>query len=200
MKRFSSRFRRVSAIWGALALAVLSSGCLETARMSSAEQADKDREQRLQTLEEGNAAIQAKLRILTEQEERRAARVTELLERAGARLDALTNDRAEQGRQLESLRDQIRGIRGTPAGPRTEAAPECRWLGRRAILVLLRDDMIAAEGFIRLYNNMGCPMDHLGQAFGCSVPVAQPTAGPAVEAQVDSCWRDLKPVRPQTQP
>ncbi len=186
--------RATALTWGALVLAVfLASGCIEASRLASIEQGDRERDERLQALEQSSMSGVDKQKAKRDEEERRAARLAELLERTVARLDALASDRAEQSRQLEALREQLRGSK---AAARSETAAECRWLGKRAILVLLRDDIIAGEGFTRLYTSMGCPLEHLGQAFGCAVPAAPPTAAPVMEAQVESCWRDLKPARP----
>jgi len=68
--------------------------------------------------------------------------------------------------------------------------PECRWLGVRTLRVLLRDDLIAAEGFQRVYRSFGCPSEHLGRAFGCAVPAASLEAANALEAYVEACWKD----------
>lgn len=185
--------RATALCWGALVLgASLTSGCIEAARLTSIEQGDRERDERLQALEQSTVGVD-KQKAKRDQEEQRTARMAELLERTVARLDAMAGERAEQNRQLEALRDQLRGPKA--AAPRSETAAECRWLGKRAILVLLRDDIIAGEGFTRLYASMGCPLEHLGQAFGCAVPAAPPTAAPVMEAQVESCWRDLKPAR-----
>jgi hypothetical protein len=181
------------ALAGSLAVAPVLSGCYEAMRSVGTDQGNQDRDERLKTLEEESLAVQARLKALTDEEEKRAARLTELLERATSRLDSLTKDSADRSRQLDALRDEIRAMRPTVATPRNESAPECRLLGRRAIIVLLRDDMIAAEGFIRLYTTFGCPMERLGLAFGCAIPAAPPTSGVNVDAVVDSCWRELKP-------
>ena len=187
--------RAIAPPWLVLALVgFLSSGCIEASRLSAIEQGDKERDERLQALEQSSSAVSNTRKTANDQDERRTARMAELLERTVARLDTLANDRVEQSRQLDALKEQLRGPKA--AGPRSETTAECRWLGKRAMLVLLRDDIIATEGFTRLYTSMGCPMEHLGQAFGCAVPAAQSTAAPNMEAQVESCWRELKPPRP----
>ena len=85
-----------------------------------------------------------------------------------------------------------------PAEPQEAAAPPavnpldsaCGWLGRRAVTVLLRDDLIAAEGFLDVYRRFDCPMPHLGLAFGCSVPAAGLESAEAMEDRVAACWID----------
>lgn len=66
----------------------------------------------------------------------------------------------------------------------------CGWLGRRVVTVLLRDDLIAAEGFMDVYGRFDCPMPHLGLAFGCSVPAAGLESAEAMENRVAACWSD----------
>ncbi|HZD26847.1 MAG TPA: hypothetical protein VE631_11335 [Alphaproteobacteria bacterium] len=80
-------------------------------------------------------------------------------------------------------------------------APECSWVGERVVTALLRDDVIAADGFQRFYRTFGCPVDHLGRAFGCAVPFAGADAA-GIDARVHACWRNPAPegARAQTAP
>ncbi|MBL27865.1 MAG: hypothetical protein CMM50_10005 [Rhodospirillaceae bacterium] len=79
----------------------------------------------------------------------------------------------------------------------------CGWLGRRVVTVLLRDDLIAAQGFMDIYTRFDCPVPHLGLAFGCSVPAAGLESAEAMENRVAACWSDPtgaaaeEPPRPQ---
>jgi hypothetical protein len=86
-----------------------------------------------------------------------------------------------------------------PESPRLAPAQraECAWLGKRVILVLLRDDLIATKGFMEIYSNFGCPIQHIGQAFGCSTPVAGQSQANDMKAWVDACWDnpDIKPLK-----
>jgi hypothetical protein len=81
---------------------------------------------------------------------------------------------------------------------------ECSWIGKRMILVLLRDDLIATKGFLEIYTSFGCPIQHVGQAFGCSTPAAGQSQANDMKAWVDACWDnpDIKPLRttPEEQP
>lgn len=136
--------------------------------------------------------------------------VAEILARTAAQLDDLqrqldrqeiaqAGDRAEQSRQLDIVRLQLRSVegqlRGTTPAPRGEATAECKWLGKRTILTLLRDDLIAAEGLTRLYTGLGCPVGYLGQAFGCTVRAAQVEPKSNMEAPAEACWVDPKTTR-----
>lgn len=70
-----------------------------------------------------------------------------------------------------------------------EQAPECSWIGHRVVLALLRDDVLAADGFRQFYASFGCPTAFLGRAFGCAVPYADEEATLLMQ-YVDACWRD----------
>lgn len=67
---------------------------------------------------------------------------------------------------------------------------ECVWVGKRTIRVLMRDDLIAADGFLKFYRVFGCPVQHLGKAFGCSLIGTSGAPAKAVEDRVDVCWKD----------
>ena len=67
---------------------------------------------------------------------------------------------------------------------------ECTWVGKRTIRVLMRDDLIAADGFLKFYKVFGCPVQHLGKAFGCSLIGTSGAPAKAVEDRVDACWKD----------
>lgn len=56
-------------------------------------------------------------------------------------------------------------------------------------MALLRDDVIAAEGFLGFYSRFGCPDGHLGRAFGCAVPLANAEAAPKRQ-HIAACWLD----------
>lgn len=72
---------------------------------------------------------------------------------------------------------------------------ECTWVGKRTIRVLMRDDLIAADGFLKFYKTFGCPVQHLGKAFGCSLIGTSGAPAKVVEDRVDACWKDPN-VRP----
>lgn len=59
-------------------------------------------------------------------------------------------------------------------------------------MVLLRDDLIATEGFLRVYRHFDCPNDHLKAAFGCAVAAAGHESRDELERWIDICWRDPK--------
>lgn len=75
------------------------------------------------------------------------------------------------------------------AAPGTPPSTECSWTGQRIVMALLRDDVIAAEGFLGFYSRFGCPDGHLGRAFGCAVPLANAEAA-LKRQQIAACWLD----------
>lgn len=73
--------------------------------------------------------------------------------------------------------------------PKSQNA-QCSWTGKRMMHVLLRDDLIAADGFMRFYETFGCPVTHLGDAFGCSIGLGDDAPVEEVDQRVDACWAD----------
>ncbi|KAF0143215.1 MAG: hypothetical protein FD153_549 [Rhodospirillaceae bacterium] len=65
---------------------------------------------------------------------------------------------------------------------------ECVWLGKRIVSLLKREDVDTAQTFDRFYTIFGCPMPHLGKAFGCVV--ASESDREAIEGRIDRCWTD----------
>jgi hypothetical protein len=95
---------------------------------------------------------------------------------------------------------QPRRARAAKPKPKPKREPiidsqECTWVGKRTIRVLMRDDLIAADGFLKFYRVFGCPVQHLGKAFGCSLIGTSGAPAKAVEERVDVCWKD-----PEAQP
>jgi len=73
--------------------------------------------------------------------------------------------------------------------PGTPPSPECAWTGQRIVLALLRDDVLAADGFLGFYRRFGCPDGHLGRAFGCAVPLVNADSAPRRQ-HIAACWLD----------
>lgn len=99
---------------------------------------------------------------------------------------------------------------------------QCIWLGKRVMLLLAREDVVAAGEFSRFYVGFGCPEEHLGHAFGCLIAAEIPAADfrkvldaqaspearkaaetAAVEAKkvtaqrADQCWADPETPLPE---
>jgi hypothetical protein len=80
---------------------------------------------------------------------------------------------------------------GGPAGN-----PECLWLGRRVVSLLLNDDLDTAFRHLDMYDRFGCPSGHIQATFRCSLlqhadtidTKADPKTGDSRYARVQSCW------------
>jgi hypothetical protein len=82
---------------------------------------------------------------------------------------------AEVGRQL--------------TGP--AANPECYWLGKKVINLMVRDDMDTAFRHLDLYDRFGCPGGHIQATFRCLVLHANtidPKAADSLNSRVHACW------------
>jgi hypothetical protein len=66
-------------------------------------------------------------------------------------------------------------------------------------MALLRDDVIAADGFLDFYSRFGCSDGHLGRAFGCAVPLANAEAAPKRQ-HTAACWQDPDAAAPAKAP
>jgi hypothetical protein len=82
----------------------------------------------------------------------------------------------------------------TPPRARTTATrhenADCAWTGKRTVQVLVRDDLIAADGFFKFYNAFGCPVRHLSEAFSCTVDGLGDADARAVEVRIETCWNN----------
>jgi hypothetical protein len=86
---------------------------------------------------------------------------------------------------------------GGPAGN-----PECVWLGRRVVSLLLNDDLDTAFRHLDMYDRFGCPSGHIQASFRCLLlqhadsidTKADPKTGDSRYARVQSCW--LNPNQP----
>jgi hypothetical protein len=91
---------------------------------------------------------------------------------------------ADGQKKIDEFAEAAR-VLGGPA-----AHPECVWLGRRAVGLLLRDDLDTAFRHLDLYDRFGCPAGHIQAAFRCLVRQGDPDlkATEALRGKVHSCW------------
>ena len=87
-----------------------------------------------------------------------------------------------------------------PSGP--AGNPECVWLGRRVINLLVRDDLDTAFRHLDLYDRFGCPGSHIQASFRCLVvqPPLDQKASDALEERVKNCWDDPNTIPPPAAP
>jgi hypothetical protein len=65
---------------------------------------------------------------------------------------------------------------------------ECAFTGKRIVSSLARDDVDAAQKFVRFYEMFSCPSEHIRAAFRCVVAGGAPAPGKALSDRVDQCW------------
>jgi hypothetical protein len=95
-----------------------------------------------------------------------------------------TSEPAKDQKKIDEFAEAIR-VLGGPA-----SNPECVWLGRRVVTLMLRDDLDTAFRHLDLYDRFGCPGGHIQASFRCSVRQGQIDlkAQETVNARVHACW------------
>jgi hypothetical protein len=68
--------------------------------------------------------------------------------------------------------------------------PECVWLGRRVVNLMVRDDLDTAFRHLDLYDRFGCPGGHVQAAFRCLARFGTPDlkAAETLNSRVHACW------------
>jgi hypothetical protein len=115
---------------------------------------------------------------------------------------------AKDNQKVDEFAEAQKAVSG-PAGN-----PECVWLGRRVVSLLLNDDLDTAFRHLDLYDRFGCPSGHIQASFRClllqhadridtkadtkSDPKADPKPADTRDARVQSCW--LNPNQPAATP
>jgi hypothetical protein len=142
----------------AMVATLLTASCADANRVAALERAQRARDENtLRVAEEsGRMAKQVELlaqrnQQLAEAMERMAGTVASLRERL-AQQDQPAVEPQRRERTDRTAAAPRRRNAGDPARP--ETYPECAWLGKRAISVLLNDDPIAADGFTRMYTEL----------------------------------------------
>jgi len=94
-------------------------------------------------------------------------------------------------RKIDEFTEAAQAING-PAGN-----PECLWLGKRAVILILRDDLDTAFRHLDLYDRFGCPGGHIQATIRCvtrfGIPDAKATD--TMNNRAHACW-----INPQAQP
>lgn len=110
-----------------------------------------------------------------------------------AAADAATAKDAQ--RKVDEFTQAAQAING-PAGN-----PECVWLGRRVVRLMLDDDLDTAFRHLDLYDRFGCPGGHIQAAFRCVTrfPALNPKEADAVNSRVHTCWINPAAQPPQAQ-
>lgn len=74
------------------------------------------------------------------------------------------------------------------------SGPGCAWVAKRAMLALLRDDIVAANDYQEMYRSFVCSAVRLADAFGCVVAGGAPESAAEVREKIDVCWEDPRDV------
>jgi hypothetical protein len=112
---------------------------------------------------------------------------------ANAAADAAATKDAQ--RKVDEFTQAAQAING-PAGN-----PECVWLGRRVVRLMLDDDLDTAFRHLDLYDRFGCPGGHIQAAFRCVTrfPALNPKEADAINSRVHTCWINPAAQPPQAQ-
>lgn len=112
---------------------------------------------------------------------------------ANAAADAAAAKEAQ--RKVDEFTQAAQAING-PAGN-----PECVWLGRRVVGLMLNDDLDTAFRHLDLYDRFGCPGGHIQAAFRCVTRfgLPNPKEADAFNSRVHSCWINPAAQPPQPQ-
>jgi len=87
---------------------------------------------------------------------------------------------AEGPKKIDEFAEAAKHLPG-PAGN-----PECVSLGRKAVILLFRDDLDTAFRHMELYDRFGCPSGHIQAAFRCFLLSDKAAQGAAEKAQGSS--------------
>jgi hypothetical protein len=87
--------------------------------------------------------------------------------------------------------DEIAEVGRQLTGP--AANPECYWLGKKVINLLVRDDVDTAFRHLDLYDRFGCPGGHIQATFRCLVRqgadlIVDPKTPELTNSRVQACW------------
>ncbi|MGJ3260550.1 MAG: hypothetical protein ACFE0S_13195 [Rhodospirillales bacterium] len=80
-------------------------------------------------------------------------------------------------------------LRKKPAASQ-HAGPGCAWIGRRAVMSIVREDMVAANDLMTLYRGFSCEPDRPRRALDCVVKTPLADEAARVSARIDACWTD----------
>lgn len=96
----------------------------------------------------------------------------------------------EQQAAREAQRRSVEEFVEASKLPGTAGLPECVWTGRRIAALLWRDDIDTARRHLDIYEQFGCPTEHLKLAFRCLVRQGNidPKTQERLGGRVQQCW------------
>ena len=79
-------------------------------------------------------------------------------------------------------------LRKKPTSAPGESGAGCTWLARRVLLSIVREDIVASNDLVDLFNSFSCDAEHLRRSFDCVA--SQPISKEAekVDARIEACW------------
>jgi hypothetical protein len=107
--------------------------------------------------------------------------------------DQKQGDQKQKDPNAEARRavDEIAEVGRQLTGP--AANPECYWLGKKVINLMVRDDIDTAFRHLDLYDRFGCPGGHIQATFRCLVAqgadiLVGPKAPDETNTRIEACW------------
>lgn len=118
---------------------------------------------------------------------------------SGAQEQSKQQPAASQSDSTKNTQREFTEAAQTINGP--AGNPECVWLGRNAVQMMLRDDLDTAFRHLDLYDRFGCPGGHVQATFRCVARFGIPDvkATEATKSLVHSCWVNPAAQPPQAQ-
>lgn len=78
-------------------------------------------------------------------------------------------------------------LRKKPANP-PEPGTGCGWIGRHAVLAIVREDVVASNDYMTLYERFGCEKGQVRNALDCTLSEPLSDQADQVLARVEACW------------
>ena|SRR5215475_490527 len=97
-------------------------------------------------------------------------------------------DKAQAGEAKDAPKkvDEFAEAEKVLGGP--AANPECLVLGRKVVILLMKDDLDTAFRHLDLYDRFGCPAGHIQSAYRCTARQGDLKANEKIESRAHGCW------------
>lgn len=95
-------------------------------------------------------------------------------------------EKAPDGKEATKKVDEFAEAERLLGGP--AANPECLVLGRKVVVLLLKDDLDTAFRHLDLYDRFGCPTGHIQSAYRCAARQGELKANEKIESRAHGCW------------
>lgn len=78
-------------------------------------------------------------------------------------------------------------LRKKPVSP-PEPGTGCGWIGRHAVLAIVREDVVASNDYMTLFERFGCERAQVRSALDCTLAETLPEQAGELVSRVDTCW------------